>query len=47
MRSPKSLLAGLMWQDLENLQSLDNIRHEAQDRDGEYFYGAVAWELLR
>ena len=33
MRTPKSLLAGLMWFDP---QTTENIRHNAQERDGDY-----------
>lgn len=38
MRTPKSLLAGLMWFDP---QTTENIRHNAQERDGLSKYG---WE---
>lgn len=34
MRTPKSLLAGLMWFDAQSPDALSNIRHNAQDRDG-------------
>ena len=34
MRSPKSLVAGLMWFDAQRPDALRNIRHNAQDRDG-------------
>ncbi|KAL3145782.1 hypothetical protein ABBQ38_015160 [Trebouxia sp. C0009 RCD-2024] len=40
-RSPKSLLAGLMWFDPQRPDALSNIRHNAQERDGLSKYG---WE---
>ena len=36
MRNPKSLLAGLMWFDPHRPDALNNIRHNAQERDGQY-----------
>ena len=33
-RTPKSLLAGLMWFDPQRPDALNNIRHNAQERDG-------------
>lgn len=36
-RSPKSLLAGLMWFDPQRPDALNNIRHNAQERDGMHF----------
>ena len=33
-RSPKSLLAGMMWFDPQRPDALNNIRHNAQERDG-------------
>ena len=35
-RSPKSLLAGLMWFDPQRPDALSNIRHNAQERDGTF-----------
>lgn len=35
MRLPESLLAGLMWFDPRRPDALANLRHEAQERDGE------------
>ena len=35
MRAPHSLLAGLMWFDPQRPDALNNIRHNAQERDGE------------
>ncbi|KAL0037087.1 hypothetical protein WJX77_012205 [Trebouxia sp. C0004] len=41
MRTPKSLLAGLMWFNPHRPHALSNIRHNAQERDGLTKYG---WE---
>ena len=35
MQLPESLLAGLMWFDPDRLDALQNVRHLAQERDGE------------
>lgn len=42
MRRPTSLLAGLMWFDPDRPDALDNIRHDAQERDGAH----EQWERL-
>lgn len=41
MRNPKSPLLGLMWVDPAREDPLNNIRHEAQQRDGVFLATSV------
>ena len=41
MGTPKSLLAGLMWFDPHRPDALSNVRHSAQERDGQYLFLCV------
>ena len=48
MRQPAALLAGLMWFDPDRRAALDNIRHNAQERDGRVTnaYPGLCWASL-